>query len=127
MNRAAHEAQTRLLEVLGLSDLTAITAVDIALRPGTAPTVRIEQLLLRTFGTTERIFRLEPKATTPAPQVAYDLDAACAAALERVRAGIRRDCDAAHQAVRDGFSAIRRQRAAARHSDCRLRAMRGFL
>lgn len=92
MSRAKiSEINNAVLDVLGLADMGhSLSAVTVTLHPNSWPTARLEMLLHKATGRTERQFvRLVPEGYVE-PQPVNWLDKACTEAMERVQSGIDR-------------------------------------
>lgn len=78
-----------VLDVLGLADIGhSLSAITVTLHPNTWPSARLELLLHKATGLTERQFvRLVPEGYKD-PQPANWLDKACINAMERVQGEI---------------------------------------
>ena len=104
--KQVNQTNKALLRVLGLADIEHITAVDIAMRPGELPQVTV-QMLCPAVDPKEysEVFRLiAPIKPRTQPRPAFDLDAMCDRAQERLRNEIDYACaDAITQLAFDQY------------------------
>lgn len=95
MRAYSDHANTTILKMLGIQH-SGLGSVDIHLKPGKPPIAVLQQLVvdLPPVGDefAQRTVCLQ-WVETPEPPAAFDLDAACANALERVRKHVRRQAN----------------------------------
>ena len=85
--KTIHRTNKAMLRVLGLDQLSNITSVDIALRPLQLPAVTVHMHAPDSLQDERQEFCLiAPLQAAPKP--AFDLDAMCAAAQQRINAHI---------------------------------------